>query len=84
MQRTRLAENSVGIDNIYKGPYTDRKITTAAYAEFASSDSRREALSNLSGTTFSVGGKNITFRNARGKIIGQRNYSLRKAEEAIK
>ena len=84
-----LAENAkdfrtVGMDNIYTGPYTDRKITKAAYAEFASPDSRREALKCLSGKTLSVGGKNITFKNARTKANGQRNFSLRKAEQVIK
>ena len=84
-----LAENAkdfraVAVDNIYNGPYTDRKLTKATYAEFASPDSRREALNCLSGKTLSVGGQNITFKNARTKLNGQRNYSLRKAEEVIK
>ena len=84
-----LAENAkdfraVAVDNIYNGPYTDRKLTKATYAEFASPDSRREALNCLSGKTLSVGGQNITFKNARTKFNGQRNYSLRKAEQVIK
>ena len=74
----------VGVDNIYAGPYSDRKLTRAAYAEFASSDSRREVLKLLSDKPFSVDGQKIEIKNARSTLNGQRNYSLRRAVEMLK
>ena len=84
-----LAENAKGFravsfDNVYKGPYNDRKLTKVAYAEFASSDSRREALNSISGKSLSVQGQTISIKNARTKVNGQRNYALRKAKELLK
>ena len=40
---------TVAVDNLYRGPCADRKLTTAAYAEFPSSDAQREALNSVSG-----------------------------------
>ena len=75
---------AVGIDNVYKGPYKDRKITNVSYAEFISPDLRREALNCIGAKTLTVEGHTISIKNARSKVNGQRNYALRQASELLK
>ena len=70
-------------DNFYNGPYNDRKPTKVAYAEFSSRDVAKRVLERIHGHEFKVGGNTIAVKEARTKLNGQRNFSLRKAHELI-
>ena len=75
------------VDNFYVGPYNSRKLSKAAFIEFPSQDSRRDAL-------ILMGGKNkrytlpdssqVTIKPALDEINKKRNWALRKATDLIK
>ena len=68
----------------YSGPYNNRKITKVAYVEFGSQDTAKKVLDKLSKAELNVNGTKITIKPARTMLNGQRNQSLRSAEELIK
>ena len=70
--------------NFYKGPYNNRTLTPASFAEFISTDSTQEAMKILKTAELNVGGKSIQMKMARTDVNSKRNYSLRKAEELLK
>ena len=73
-----------GAGNFYSGPYTNRKMFNASYAEFGSQDAARDALTAMKDSEFTASGATIRIKQARSKLNGQRNVSIRKAEELIK
>ena len=78
------AIKSIDIDNFYTGPLNQRTLSNAAFAEFSSPDAAKRALSLLNNSDKQVGDITLTIKPARTKLNGQRNHSLRKADELIK
>lgn len=77
---TRLTD----IGNIYKGPYSNRKLTQVSYVEFGSRQTCSNFLAKVEKVKFpDINGKNILIKQARTKFSSTRNYHLRKAHEII-
>ena len=74
----------VRVQNSYKGPYSDRKLTRNAYAEYASVEEAKKALKALTDVKFEVNGENVIIKLSRSKLQSNRNFALRKAEEILK
>ena len=69
---------------VYSGPYSDRKLSGASYAEFGSPEDAREALKATKADVMKASGATINLKPARSKLNGKLNFSTRKAEELIK
>ena len=70
--------------NFYSGPYSDRKLSRASYAEFGSPEEACEAFNSMKDADLKSQGSSITIKMARSKLNGRRNFSIRKAEELVK
>ena len=72
------------IGHFFSGPYSDRKLSGASYAEFGSPEDAREALKVMKDKVMKANGATIQLKPARSKLNGKRNFSIRKAEELVK
>ena len=87
-KRTRVVDCA----NFYKGPYTNRSLSPAAYVEFSSSDVRKEVLNRIGalkrGDSVKIkcemGGKTVEIKPAMTESAIQRNACLRNVSDVLK
>jgi hypothetical protein len=85
--RERLPRcHPIDYGNDYTGPYSDRKLSKAAWIELSNADAAKALVKLLGegGPAFQVDGVNLKAKAARTQTQKKRNYSMRKAEELIK
>ena len=72
--------------NEYKGPFTNRTLGQAAYANFSTADEVRKFLTAFkeSGSELTTKGKTLRVAQARTKYRKARNWALRKALNLVK
>lgn len=72
-------------ENIYRGSFKlkTRKLTTVAYAEFASSDTRDRVLEIISKQSMTFQTKKIDVKRSLTQSAAERNYAIREAFKVI-
>ena len=70
--------------NFYGGPYSNRTLTKAGYAEFTDADAAKAFFKLAEKSTLKVGSDELTVKMARSKINTTRNWAIRKAHELLK
>ena len=86
MQEKLGKHRALAYSNEYKGPYTNRTLGKAAYANFSTADEVREFLErfNSSDLELEVRGTKLKVVQARTKLRKSRNWALKKAVELLK
>ena len=79
-------QRPLSFSNEYKGPYSNRTLGQAAYANFTTADEVREFLASFkdSGQELEVKGTKLKVVQARTKLRKSRNWALKKAVELLK
>lgn len=72
------------VGHFYKGGRGARKLSKVSFVEFASEEARANFVKAVGDKKFSIGGQQVSVKNALTKVNAKRNYSLRSACDLIK
>ena len=74
------------VQNVYSGPFSNRKLTTAVLVEVSNSDVHRAVLEKIEAKRWkcTIGGQDVAIKKALTQTALQRNAALRRAEKVLK
>ncbi len=74
------------VQNIYSGPFSDRKLTSTVLVEVSNSDVRKAVLETVKSKSLDLklGGQSVTIKKALTEDARRRNAALRRAADLLK